>query len=387
MNKIAVITEGNIYNRLGQMNAVHNRVTHLRKIADYGIDVFMIQVYDGWLTALLRHSKAIKKRPEKVEIDGVEYNMLWFKRSLGDMVRHKLLHRKPKKFLEFLVKSAAHLDGYDLISAHSRIGGITALVASKKYNIQFFMTWHGSDIHTDPYREADLMNVTHNLLHEATCNFMVSKALAEKAKEIDSEMVSEVLYNGVSDEFHRLDDEQRKEARREHGVSDEKVVAYVGRFNAIKNVTLLPEIFKAVGEKSDGKVKFWAIGDGELLSTVENAMQGVDCRFWGLQPAERMPMMMNCIDVLVLPSKMEGLPLVAVEAMACGANVAATRVGGTPEAVGADNTFKLDSKLAGRISTRIVEMLDGKVEQQVPAMMSWEKTAEKENSIYKDFLA
>jgi teichuronic acid biosynthesis glycosyltransferase TuaC len=100
-----------------------------------------------------------------------------------------------------------------------------------------------------------------------------------------------------------------------------------------------------------------------------------------------MPMMMNCIDVLVLPSKMEGLPLVAVEAMACGANVAATRVGGTPEAVGADNTFKLDSKLAGRISTRIVEMLDGKVEQQVPAMMSWEKTAEKENSIYKDFLA
>ena len=42
--RIAVIFEGNISNRLGVFNAVVNRVKHLRAIDPYDIDLFMIQV-------------------------------------------------------------------------------------------------------------------------------------------------------------------------------------------------------------------------------------------------------------------------------------------------------------------------------------------------------
>ncbi len=53
----------------------------------------------------------------------------------------------------------------------------------------------------------------------------------------------------------------------------------------------------------------------------------------GAQPHEKIPLWMNASDVLCLPSLNEGLPNVALEAMACGIPVVASRVGGVPEIV------------------------------------------------------
>src|SRR5438552_11793977 len=60
---------------------------------------------------------------------------------------------------------------------------------------------------------------------------------------------------------------------------------------------------------------------------------GDDVRFTGYQPPEQVAEWLRTADVFALPSLTEGLPVVAIEAMASGAPVVATRVGGLSELV------------------------------------------------------
>jgi L-malate glycosyltransferase len=50
-------------------------------------------------------------------------------------------------------------------------------------------------------------------------------------------------------------------------------------------------------------------------------------------PYSKMPMYMATADVFALPSLSEGLPVVTLEAMACGVPIVASKVGGVPEVV------------------------------------------------------
>ena len=96
--------------------------------------------------------------------------------------------------------------------------------------------------------------------------------------------------------------------------------------------------------------------------------------------------LLNSIDVLVLPSINEGLPLITVEALACGANVVGSRVGGIPESIGEDNAFALGDSFVDAISDRIVEMLENSVVQPLSPVFYSDTIAEIENKGYCDIL-
>ena len=105
--------------------------------------------------------------------------------------------------------------------------------------------------------------------------------------------------------------------------------------------------------------------------------------FLGNVPAEDMPTLMNCIDVLVLPSLNEGLPLVCAEALRCGANVVGSDVGGIAEVIGADNVVPLGDGFVQQIAGKIVTMLNDRPQQSVPEDISWAKTTAREISYLK----
>ncbi len=390
MKQIAVLFEGDINRRLGVFNAVISRVKHLQQIADYKIDVHMLQVYDGWLMRLVRGTKRVARRPDEIEADGVKVHVTWFRRRWSDAILHRLFHRPPRALLRRLHRLGWEMRGHDLVSAHDRIMGHAAVFAGKKLHIPCFITWHGASIYTDPPRDPMIKAMTIKLLHSATCNFFVSQGLLDKAHaELTDGFPAEVLLNGAGKQFRRYSDERRAQLRAQHGISpDDKVVAFVGRFEPVKNVTLLPDIYKEIEARHGSKLTFWAIGDGVQLEETRRLMsaRGVKCHFTGKVPPEEIPHLLNCVDLLVLPSSLEGLPLVVIEALSCGAHVVATNVIGTAEAVGRENAIDLGDRFVERFATRAVELLQGDINQQLPREVSWEVTADKENRIYHQYL-
>ena len=151
---------------------------------------------------------------------------------------------------------------------------------------------------------------------------------------------------------------------------------------------MLPHIFKMLNQQSNNFV-YWIIGDGELEKNLINQLDefGINYKMFGKVEPEKIPELMNCLDVLVLPSLNEGLPLVTLEALACGVNVVGSNVGGISESIGKENVFDLDDDFVENISNRIIEIIESSENPKpLSEEFSWNKAIEKEVGMYKSIL-
>ena len=385
--RIAVLATGSLNNRKGVMNVVHNRVKHLRRIADFEVDVYLISVYyPGWLS-FLSHKKR-QDRPSVVSLDGVDYNILWRSFSLFDYLLRIKLKKKPIRWKHFVKKTTKRLRDYDLVDCHSFQSGDIACTIKERYGKPYVVTWHGTDIHTEPYQSPSVCTRTREIIEDADCNFFVSQDLLRISADITIKGKKTVLYNAMDKRFVRYDKERQAQLRESFHVEGKKVVTFCGNLIPVKNVGAIPGIFRKVYE-SVPNVYFWVIGDGECRKTMRIETEDLPITFWGNQPPESIPDYLNVTDVLVLPSKNEGLPLVTVEALSCGCNVVGSRVGGIPEVIGIDNTVPLNqNNFEETFAQKVISfLLDNETgAQSLSECFDWDVAARKENSIISSII-
>lgn len=392
MKRVAVIFESSPFDRKGLFNAVHNRVKGLMDSGECWVDAYCIHARDTAFTRAVRHT-AYAPDVDSVEIDGITYRLLWYEFSILDHITLEKFGIRPFMFRKFIDHHVPFLQGYDVVIAHSFTGALFAYQGYKRYGTPYFANWHGSDVHTHPWRRSVILKDTRKVMGAARCNFFVSNALMKASDKITVNARKEVLYNGVSEEFVPFDEAALAQARENFGISkDEKVIAFVGNLSAVKNVMALPEIFRYVFQFNEAKnpadsLRFIIAGDGKLMGPLQKALNalcadkpGLACTFYGNLDPEVMPALMNCIDVLVLPSLNEGLPLVCAEALRCGANVVGSDVGGIAEVIGHENVVPLGDGFEKNMAEKIVRMLLDKPSQPLPSYISWEKTSEIELS-------
>ncbi|MDE5955785.1 MAG: glycosyltransferase, partial [Bacteroidales bacterium] len=112
----------------------------------------------------------------------------------------------------------------------------------------------------------------------------------------------------------------------------------------------------------------------------------ITVRFWGNVSSGTMPAMMNCIDLLVMPSLNEGLPLAAAEALKCGAAVIGSAAGGIPEVIGDECAVPLGPSFVEDMAALGCRLLAEGASGQVPGNMDWNKTAAAELDFVRQLL-
>ncbi len=168
------------------------------------------------------------------------------------------------------------------------------------------------------------------------CFVAVSEALGRHLVQsgIPADQVA-VIVNGLEPPLAPADPPALAAVRAELGIGpDEAVVGVVGRLVPVK---AYDDFLRAAAlvTKERPATRFLVIGDGPCAGALQELAHslGIADRvvFTGFR--RDVPALLPLLDVFVLSSLSEGLPLVLLEAMAAGRPVVSTAVGGVPEVI------------------------------------------------------
>lgn len=130
----------------------------------------------------------------------------------------------------------------------------------------------------------------------------------------------EILYNAIELSKFRFDKEKRELLRKKLTIDDNLfVVGHIGRFTYQKNHEFLLDVFREI-EKVQPESVLLLIGDGPNRTEIEERAKayGIFDKIYFLGQRDDVADLYQAMDVLVLPSRFEGLCIVAIEAQMAG---------------------------------------------------------------------
>jgi glycosyltransferase involved in cell wall biosynthesis len=304
-----------------------------------------------------------------------------------------------KTFLESIKSS-------DLIHVHGHPypSSLIAAKIAKRYSKPLVLTQHNTfiayaGIVWDHVEWLNDYAIGKQVLKEADKIVVVSNATKNYVWSLGANPEKiEVLHNGVDLNRFRPLTGIKDKMRRKLGITEDSSVVLTVRRLVYKNGidTLIESAKKAV--KQNPRLVFIVVGKGPDFEEVKEkiAQLGIqkNFRLTGFISDEDLPLHYNAADFFVLPSKSgEGLPLVALEAMACGVPVISTNVGGISEIMNEDygklvppNSPEALADAILDFSQRDCSVIKKDLRKMVEQKYSWDRNVEKLVEIYEELI-
>jgi len=294
----------------------------------------------------------------------------------------------------------------DIIHAHGHpyLSSIIAAKLAKNQKKPFVLTQHNTFIQYqgnvwNTVEHLNDLTVGKQILNAADKIIAVSKATQNYVLSLGADPEKTVvLHNGVDLNRFKPQPEIQAAMRRKLDIPSDASVALTVRRLVYKNGidTLLGSARNAV--KQNPRLIYLVVGGGPDFAEVKaKAKQlGIEKNFRlaGFISDQELPLYYNTADFFVLPSKSgEGLPLVALEAMACGLPVVATAVGGIGEVmiagygeiVPADNPDSMAEAIVKFSNSELSPRKSG-LRREVEQRFSWDMNVKKLVEIYEELI-
>jgi D-inositol-3-phosphate glycosyltransferase len=257
--------------------------------------------------------------------------------------------------------------GYDVIHSHYWLSGVAGMQLAEAWDIPHMTMFH-TLARLKQQARPDEVESPLRLEYEGRIIASVDRIAVATPHERDqiariygiSPQRLTIVPCGV--DLQHFQPQERQQARDALGLNGKPTLLFVGRPDPLKGGDILiqaagllqqPATVVMVGGNLEGDPEI------ERLRAVAHA-QGLEeeIRFAGAVPQEELPRFYSAADLLVVPSYYESFGLVAVESLACGTPVIASKVGGLQAIVrDGENGFLIPWRCAGLFAEKIDDVL------------------------------
>lgn len=309
-------------------------------------------------------------------LDKERYNVFLFTAKEGLLIneassinnltlyRSRFLERAINPFKDFLalveIRCFIKKNKIQIVHTHSSKAGILGRLAAKLAQTPTIIhTVHGWSFND---YQPKVLNYIYRNLEKFCANFtnkIVVVSESDKVKGLTSgiktlEQYQVIKYGIELGQFTGAD--KRLEARKVLKISNsDLVVGMIACFKSQKAPLDFIKLASAI-KKRDPNIKFVLVGDGRLRSKICDLIKKLGLEKQVILTGWRndVPAVLTALDVFVLTSLWEGLPIVVLEAMAAGVPVVATNTGGIVEIikndengylVGAGNLYSMQTRV------------------------------------------
>jgi glycosyltransferase involved in cell wall biosynthesis len=243
----------------------------------------------------------------------------------------------------------------DLIHVHFAVpAGALAWILSKLYHIPYVLTAHLGDVPGGTPEKTGgwfrfVFPFTRPIWRDASAIVAVSEFTRGLALQHYHEDIK-VIPNGVD-----LDGYNSEEI----SINEPPTIVFAGRFMVQKDPVQIVRVLK---ELRDLPWRCVMIGDGPLMDEVKQEIvtHGLEDRFTlpGWVEPQQVIEQFSRSDILFMPSRSEGLPVVGVQALSRGLAIVASRIGGFLDLVDhGKNGYMVEAGNTDQFAERLRELL------------------------------